>query len=168
MVARQSYFPTSCWVVNEQKKKMQIELQQHRLQTRKTKFFIADAVLLPSFSTSYILPLPVIAREYAHYCNFKEKAQVNVFLIFPFSEPTRSKACLIKSLVSLPREIIIPAPKWYLREIGWQVQYNVRNPQLKGWWCMVTATGWRKHGSQITKFQSLSPLRSNSIFSLPA
>lgn len=32
---------------------------------------------------------------------------------------------------------------------------------------MITATGWRKHRSKITKFQSLPVEISNSIFSLP-
>jgi len=100
-------------------KKMQIELQQHRLQTRKTKFFIADAVLLPSFPTTYILSLPVIARQYAHYCIKNKKAQVKAFLIFPFSEHTASKACFL-----------FLVDNRFLRETVEQVQHYVRNPQL--------------------------------------
>lgn len=98
---------------------MQIELQQHRLQTRKTKFFIADAVLLPSFPTTYTLPLPVTARQYVRYCIKNKKAQVKVFLIFPFSEHTGSKACLL-----------FLADNRFLRETGEQVQHYVRNAQL--------------------------------------
>lgn len=99
------------------KKKMQIELQQHRLQTRKTKFLRADAIFLQAFP--HLHPFCTCDYNDEHNLEQLKKKQANVFLIFPFSEPTGSKA-------------FSPflADNRYLRETGWQVQYNVTNSQL--------------------------------------
>lgn len=77
---------------------MQIELQQHRLQTRKTKFLLADAGFLPRLSTSYIPFLPVITMMSIILSNLKRKKsskqRFSVFFLFGTHR--------MKTLLSLP------------------------------------------------------------------
>lgn len=72
----------------KKKKKMQIELQQHRLQSRKTKFLLADCLLAfpPRISTSYIPSLPVITMMSIILSNLekKKKAASKGFPYFSF------------------------------------------------------------------------------------
>lgn len=77
------------------KKNMQIELQQHHLQTRKTKFLIADAIFLPSFSTSSSFSTCDYSDE--HNLEQLTKTASKCFPYFSFFRMHR-----IKSLFSLP------------------------------------------------------------------
>lgn len=80
---------------------MQIELQQHRLQTRKTKFLLTDAIFLPRLSTPYIPFLPLITMSIilrnSKYLKKKKKSSKQRFSLFFLSGMHR-----MKTLLSLP------------------------------------------------------------------